>query len=128
MNPIIPMDIIDIIYTYNKLDFARLTKQYFKEHTEYEASKKICKWWSLISNTRSIMENWSKQRYLNYLEKYYEWKHLKKYPTFLTKKCGLPECLRQLAREVEETQCKESIVLFFENPIIMNYHFAEAGF
>lgn len=104
-------DILQILYDYNKIDFAKTCKTFRNFYKKDQASAtQILKWY------RKYWFN-SKLRLINMYNRSYEWKYLKNYPTFLVKKCNKLHLLNT-ALLAESTESKSCIIKFLMHPNI----------
>ena len=110
----LPYEIIDILYeNSNSKNLMSMTSIRYKDKflQEMNMANKIQTWYR--KRLFTDWGNWSKKRIVRAYYSNYEWQFLKKYPTFLVKKCNKPE-LRNKALEAEEIGTRRSIIKFLE--------------
>ena len=110
----LPYEVIDCIYeNCNSKILMSMTNIRYKNKFFHEnkMANKLQTWYR--KQLLVDWEKWSKKRIVRTYYSNYEWQFLKKYPTFLIKKCNKPE-LRLKAYEAEEIGTRKSIIKFLE--------------
>jgi len=131
---IIPWDIVNILYLYNRNKFVNTCKEFNEKYKrENECVNKIIKWWDKCCLTYvhqnvpiNKYEIMSKRRLVEHYRLYYEWSCLKIYPTFLVKKCNKLDLLEK-AKNAELIGTRQSIIDFLKEPNIVNEDILYAG-
>ena len=131
---IIPWDIVNILYLYNRNKFVNTCKEFNEKYKqENECVNKIIKWWDKCCLTYvnqnvpiNKYEIMSKRRLVEHYKLHYEWDCLKIYPTFLVNKCNKLDLLEK-AKNAELIGTRQSIIDFLKEPNIVKEDILYAG-
>lgn len=124
----LPNDVIDVIYNYsNEYTYVFVNRYVYDNYKRKVACIiKIQKWLMPFLNFDYNLDCISKSRLVNLYARSYEWEFLKKYPTFLVKKCKKFE-LQNYAEISEEIGTKLAIINFLNHEHISKDDILYAG-
>lgn len=123
----IPNEIVREISEFNPYSFSLTCNEHYTKYVTHK--NKSC--WLLQRWYRKRIHihpyYYSKRRLVQMYNTCYEWQYLKKYPSFLSEKCGLSNEMKMLAKKAESSNNQKDIIKFLLHHNITKEHIEHAG-